>query len=83
MIRNYTLLALGLLLAFNLSGQQKSIRFSDKYKDSLPAVIQKRLQPGKSAPVLKPMKLKSLASYKQQMDSLEWKRIRCPISLYP
>lgn len=76
MIRNLTLLTLSLLMAFNLSGQQKSKRFSDKYQDSLPAVILKRLQPGKLAPVVKSMTLKSMANYKQKMDSLEWKRIR-------
>ncbi len=67
MIRNFTLLALCLLMAFNLSGQQKSKRFADKYQDNLPSVHQKRTQP---------LTLKSMANFKQKMDSLEWKRIR-------
>jgi hypothetical protein len=63
-------------MVFNLSGQQKSKKIADKYQDNLPAVFQNRLKPDKSAPMERSMTLKSLASYKQQMDSLEWKRIR-------
>ena len=58
MIRNFILLAIGLALSFNLSGQQKSILpFGSR--------IQCQANKGRTA-------LKSTAVFKQKMDSLVW-----------